>query len=143
MAEIKKYASITSLQSLIDNIKLKFATLVHTHKLSDITDYKVDNELSSTSTNPIQNKVVNEEFDTVAQAMNTLQNYVNTKADSTTVANTYETKTDATAKKEALEATLDTKVDNTDTISNDEIDEICNETMVNYLNSIAAEEVSF
>lgn len=37
----------------------KFATLSHKHKVADISDYTVDSSLSSSSTNPIQNKAVN------------------------------------------------------------------------------------
>lgn len=44
---------------VINNIASVFAKITHSHKLSDITDYKVDTSLSSTSVNPIQNKVVN------------------------------------------------------------------------------------
>lgn len=107
----KKYASISSLQSFLDNIKLKFAALVHTHKLSDITDYKVDTELSSTSTNPVQNKAIDAEFEAVSTAMEALESVVDSKLDATTASSTYETKTDANAKKEALETTLNGKAD--------------------------------
>lgn len=43
---------------VIDYIKTKFASLSHSHKLSEITDYTVDSSMSSTSTNPVQNKVI-------------------------------------------------------------------------------------
>ena len=43
---------------VIDYIKTKFASLSHSHKLSEITDYTVDSSMSSTSMNPVQNKVI-------------------------------------------------------------------------------------
>ena len=46
--------------------------------------------------------------------------------------NIYATKTD-----------VDSKLDSTDAITDDEIDEICTVTMTSYLNSISAEEASF
>ena len=64
----KKYVSLSRLGEFLDNIKTKFAVLGHKHTISDITDYVVDAELSETSTNPVQNKVVNEEFEAIGQA---------------------------------------------------------------------------
>lgn len=43
----------------------------------------------------------------------------------------------------ATKVALDTKVNNDDVITNDEIDEICGGTLANYLDSIAAEGVAF
>ena len=61
----KKYASLTTLQTFLDNLKTTFASITHKHKLSDIEDYTVDDALSSTSTNPVQNSVLNAEFEAV------------------------------------------------------------------------------
>ena len=47
------------LGKVIGNVKTMFAKLSHSHKLSDISDYTVDSTMSSTSTNPVQNKVIN------------------------------------------------------------------------------------
>lgn len=76
----KKYASLSTLQTFLDNLKTTFSALSHKHKLSDLTDYKVDTSLSSTSTNPVQNKVLNEEFDAIATAMNALEAAIDTKS---------------------------------------------------------------
>lgn len=77
----KKYVSISKLSTFLDNLRSTFAALSHSHKLSDITDYTVDTALSSTSTNPVQNKVLNEEFDAVADAMGALDLAIDGKAD--------------------------------------------------------------
>lgn len=69
MAEQKKYAGLDTLRTFLDNLKTTFSSLSHSHTLSDITDYTVDGELSSTSTNPVQNKVLNAEFEAISQAM--------------------------------------------------------------------------
>ena len=69
----KKYVGLDTLRVFLSNLNSKFATLSHKHTISDITDYKVDTELSSTSTNPVQNKVINDEFDAIAGAMNVLE----------------------------------------------------------------------
>ncbi len=60
----KKFASLNNLKEFLDSLKTIFAPLSHKHTISDITNYKVDTSLSSTSTNPVQNKVVN---DAIAQ----------------------------------------------------------------------------
>lgn len=85
----KKYVSLNRLSNFLDNLGTKFAALIHTHKLSDITDYTVDNALSPTSTNPVQNKVVNDEFDAVAAAMNALESAIDEKADTSVLSNYY------------------------------------------------------
>lgn len=68
----KKYASLQTLQTFLTNLKNTFADLSHKHTMSDITDYVVDTELSADSTNPVQNKVIDAEFEAVATAMNAL-----------------------------------------------------------------------
>ena len=58
------------------------APSVHTHNLSDITDYTVDDTLSSTSINPVQNKVVNE-------ALTAAREYTDIKTSSLIFVGTY------------------------------------------------------
>lgn len=78
----KKYISLNRLSNFLDNLKNTFALLSHKHTVSDLTDYKVDTALSSTSTNPVQNKVLNDEFNAIATAMNALEAAIDTKSDS-------------------------------------------------------------
>lgn len=59
MAQEYSFLDESGLGRVISYVKAKFATLSHSHKLSEITDYTVDSSLSSTSTNPVQNKAVN------------------------------------------------------------------------------------
>lgn len=80
MAETKKYANLESLQTFLNNLKSTFATLSHKHTISDITDYTVDTELSSTSVNPVQNKVLDAEFEAVSTAMGALELAIDEKA---------------------------------------------------------------
>jgi hypothetical protein len=80
MAE-KKYISLSKLSTFLDNLKEIFSPLVHTHKISDLTDYIVDSELSSASTNPVQNSVINAELDEIAHAMGALELAIDSKAD--------------------------------------------------------------
>lgn len=79
----KKYASLSTLQTLIDNLKTRFSNIGHKHTVSDITDYKVDDSLSSTSTNPVQNKVLDAEFEEIAVSMRALDLAIDGKSDST------------------------------------------------------------
>ena len=78
----KKYISLSKLSTFLDNLKNTFAALSHTHKLSDLTDYVVDSAFSSTSNNPVQNKVVDAEFEAISTAMNALDAAIDTKANS-------------------------------------------------------------
>lgn len=59
MAQEYSFLDESGLGRVVNYVKAKFATLSHSHKLSEITDYTVDSSLSSTSTNPVQNKAVN------------------------------------------------------------------------------------
>ena len=79
----KKYASLSTLQTFLENLRTTFSSLSHKHTISDITDYTVDSELSSTSTNPVQNKVLDAEFDAIATGMNALEQAIDGKASST------------------------------------------------------------
>lgn len=76
----KKYVSLSKLSTFLDNLKNTFASSSHKHTILDITDYKVDTSLSSTSTNPVQNKVLDAEFDAISTAMNALESVVDGKA---------------------------------------------------------------
>ena len=71
------------------------APSVHKHNLSDITDYAVDDVLSSTSTNPVQNKVVNE-------ALLSTREYTDAKVSSLIFVGTYAEYEAAYAKGEIL-----------------------------------------
>lgn len=77
-----KYVTPRRLSTFLDNLKNVFALSGHKHTTSDITDYTVDSELSSTSTNPVQNRVLNEEFDVIAESMNALDLAIDEKANS-------------------------------------------------------------
>lgn len=79
----KKYVSLAKLSTFLDKLKTTFASLNHTHSISDLTDYTVDAALSDTSTNPVQNKVIDAEFDSIATAMNALESAVDGKASAT------------------------------------------------------------
>lgn len=108
----KKYASLTTLQTFLENLRNTFAGLVHKHTISDITDYKVDEALSPTSTNPVANNVLDAEFDAISDALGALELAIDGKSDSShshddlyyteseidSKFSSYETKTDASAK---------------------------------------------
>lgn len=81
MADTKKYVSLTRLSNFLDNIKAKYSQIGHKHIISDLTDYVVDSELSSESTNPVQNRVVDAEFDSVATAMAALEDAIDSNAE--------------------------------------------------------------
>ena len=97
-----KYVGLEALEAFLANIRTRFAAISHKHSISELTDYTVDAELSSTSTNPVQNKVIDAEFEAMSQAMQALEGVVDTKADASVVAETYETKADAQAKYDEL-----------------------------------------
>lgn len=77
----KKYVSLSKLSTFLDNLFGTFASLSHKHTMSDITDYQVDTSLSSDSTNPVQNKVIDAEFDAMSNAMGALELAIDGKAD--------------------------------------------------------------
>lgn len=82
----KQYVSLSRLQTFLDNLKNTFSSITHTHKLGDITDYKIDDSLSSTSNNPVSNKVLDAEFEAIATSMNVLDTAIddlNARADET------------------------------------------------------------
>lgn len=105
----KKYVSLSKLSTFLDNLFGTFASLSHKHTISDISDYTVDTTLSSTSTNPVQNKVIDAEFDAMVEAMGALETAIDGKADAShTHDDRYYTETE-----------IDTKISNVNTsISN-------------------------
>lgn len=105
----KKFAGLDALQTFLDNCKTLFASITHKHTISDISDYKVDTELSSTSTNPVQNKAINEEFEAVSQSFQILESAIDDKLDTTTASSTYESKEDAQIKYDTITDTLSQK----------------------------------
>ena len=79
------FISLEGLRIFLENCKGYFANVLHKHTLNDITDYKVDTELSAESTNSVQNKVINEEFQAVSEGMLALDAAIDTKADKTEI----------------------------------------------------------
>lgn len=77
----KKYVSLNRLSDFLDNLTSRFASATHEHKVSDFTDFVIDSELSATSVNPVQNKVIDAEFEAVSNAMNALDLAIDGKAD--------------------------------------------------------------
>lgn len=77
----KKYVSLSKLSTFLDNLYTKFASITHKHALSDITDYVVDSKLSPNSNNPVQNKVLDAEFEAISDAMNALEISIDGKSD--------------------------------------------------------------
>lgn len=77
-----KYVSLSKLQTFLENLNNKFAALSHKHSVGDLSDYIVDTELSSTSANPVQNKVLDAEFEAIATSMNALDSAIDGKANS-------------------------------------------------------------
>lgn len=61
----KNYVSLNKLATFLSEAKKIFANTTHEHSISDITDYTVDSILSSTSSNPIENKTIKAEIDTI------------------------------------------------------------------------------
>ena len=83
--DLKKYISLARLSNFLDNIKAKYSQIGHEHTVSDLTDYKVDDALSSTSTNPVQNKVIDAEFEAISDAMSALDSAIDDKVDKSTI----------------------------------------------------------
>ena len=77
----KKYVSLSKLSTFLDNLKAKFALKTHTHTKSEIADLVIDKELSSTSSNPVENKVLDAEFEAISHALSIYDLALNDKAD--------------------------------------------------------------
>ena len=100
---------------VIDYIKTKFASLSHSHKLSEITDYTVDSSMSSTSTNPVQNKVINSALSGKVPTSRTingkkLSSNITLSASDVGAA----TSSDVSSAKNEVQTNLDTHIDNAD-----------------------------
>ena len=111
----KKYVSLSKLETFLDNLKNIFAAFSHKHTMSDVTDFVVDSELSSTSTNPLQNKAINEEFEAISTGMLALDAAIDAKADASHNHN------DAYYTEE--------EIDNMEFITINDIDTICGATI--------------
>ena len=112
-----KYISPSKLSIFLENLKNVFSPLAHTHKLTEITDYIVDSELSSTSTNPVANKAINDEFDAIGDAMGALELAIDGKADKAYVdeemaAAIEEAKTDSSNKDAVILAEVQSNLSN-------------------------------
>lgn len=77
----KQYINLDNLSKFLDLLKQTFSKMDHKHKVVDLEDYVVDSSLSSTSVNPVQNKIVNAEFEEIANAMSALDLAIDGKAD--------------------------------------------------------------
>lgn len=97
-----QFLDFKGLSEFLKGLFGKFSEIGHKHTTSDITDYVVDSSLSSTSTNPLQNKVINAEFDAVSEAMGALEAAIDDKLDTSTASSTYETKEDAQLKYDTI-----------------------------------------
>ena len=60
------FLSLTGLTKFFNNLKETFASINHTHTLDQVTDFNIDTTMSSTSTNPVQNKIVKAALDNKA-----------------------------------------------------------------------------
>lgn len=69
----KKFASLETLTAFLASLRTTFSPLTHTHKVSDLTDYEVDDTLSSTSDNPISNKAVSVKLDEIESTKASVQ----------------------------------------------------------------------
>lgn len=111
----KKYVSLARLSEFLDNLKEMFSQIGHKHTISDLADYAVDAELSSTSTNPVQNKALDAEFNAIGDAMGALELAIDGKAEASHNHNdSYYTKTE---------------IDSMELITVDDIDVICGEAI--------------
>ena len=88
-----KYVSPSKLSLFLENLRTIFAPLVHTHKISEISDYTVDNVLSSTSTNPVQNKVLDAEFQAISDALQVYDAALDDKVDKASIVDNLTTAT--------------------------------------------------
>lgn len=67
--EEKRYAGLESLRKFLENCKTTFAAITHTHTKSDIEDLVIDTEISATSENPVQNKVISAKISLINDAL--------------------------------------------------------------------------
>lgn len=67
----KKYVSLSKLTIFLEQLKQLFAQKSHKHMISDVSDYKIDSALSDASNNPVTNKVIKSEFDSITSKIET------------------------------------------------------------------------
>ena len=91
---------------------------------------EVDTSLSPTSTNPVQNKVLNEEFEAVSAGMNALGEAINTKLNVSAADSTYETKTDAQTKLDETKSYIDSVVGGKSNVGHNHDDRYYTETEI-------------
>lgn len=72
-----KLTTLENLTQFLTWIRKQFAAITHSHKLSDITDYTVDSELSAESANPIENQAVSAAIASVTDEISALETNVN------------------------------------------------------------------
>lgn len=60
-----KFLDLSGVSYFLNKCKSLFAPIFHSHNLDEITDYVVDTELSSTSSNPVENKAVQSAIQTL------------------------------------------------------------------------------
>lgn len=65
----ERFLNKDGLTRLAANIIVRFAPKIHSHTISEIDDYIVDDELSSDSTNPVANNVIKDKFDIVDESL--------------------------------------------------------------------------
>ena len=79
--EIKQFLDEIGLARFLEKLKIIFSPMSHTHTKSEITDLTVDSSLSSTSTNPVQNKVVNDALSAIDERVNATEICLDDKLD--------------------------------------------------------------
>ena len=113
--EKNEFLDESGLQSVINKFVALFAKITHTHKLSEISDYTVDSAMSSTSTNPVQNKVINSALSGKVPTSRTingkkLSSNITLSASDVGAA----TSSDVSSAKNEVQTNLDTHIDNAD-----------------------------
>ena len=107
----KKYVSLSRLSDFLENLYDKFAPKNHEHQ--------ADSQLSSTSTNPVQNKVLDAEFEAISVAMNTLEDAIDSKSDKSHNHNdVYYTETEMDNKLDAVNTSISNITSNYETKDN-------------------------
>ena len=67
----KNYVSLENLKDFLESLKGAFAKSDHSHE--------IDDALSTTSTNPVQNKVLNAEFEAIATSFDVIEDAIDNK----------------------------------------------------------------
>lgn len=109
----KKYVSLSKLSIFLDNLKLKFAALTHTHKVSDITD------VTATAT----------ELNRVSGATSNIQTQLDTKVPTSRTINGKALTSNVTLSASDVSAYTKSEIDAYGFITTAEIDTICGTTI--------------